>query len=82
MTLTYEYLFRRLRQHTDFDPCPWLYKGTECGYSGSSYWDINNNPASSANDVCAKTFNACELRFPESGESPFGGFPGAGINMG
>ena len=62
--------------------CPWLYKGTECGYAGSSYWDINNNSTSSANDVCAKTFTACELRFPESVESPFGGFPGAGINMG
>jgi len=47
------------------------------------YWDINNNSvASSANDVCAKTFTACELRFPEPNESPFGGFPGAGINMG
>jgi phage-related protein len=62
--------------------CPWLYKGTECGYSGSNYWDIDNNSTTSANDVCAKTFIACELRFPESGESPFGGFPGAGINMG
>ena len=62
--------------------CPWLYKGTECGYAGSSYWDVTNNSTTSANDVCAKTFTACELRFPESVESPFGGFPGAGINMG
>jgi phage-related protein len=63
--------------------CPWLYKGTECGYSGSTYWDIDNNTVvSSSDDVCAKTFTACELRFPESVESPFGGFPGAGINMG
>ena len=47
------------------------------------FWDIaNNTVASSDLDVCSKTFNSCELRFPESVESPFGGFPGAGINMG
>ncbi len=63
--------------------CVWLYKGSECGYTGSSYWDINNNSVgSSADDVCAKTFTACELRFPEPNETPYGGFPGAGINMG
>jgi phage-related protein len=63
--------------------CPWVYRGVECGYSGSSYWDINNNTvAASSEDVCSKTFTACELRFPEPAESPFGGFPGAGINMG
>jgi phage-related protein len=63
--------------------CPWLYKGVECGYSGSNYWDISNNVVTDvAKDVCSKTFTACELRFPEPLESPFGGFPGAGINMG
>jgi phage-related protein len=63
--------------------CPWAYKGVECGYSGGTYWDIDNNTVvSSSDDVCAKTFTACELRFPESVESPFGGFPGAGLNVG
>jgi phage-related protein len=62
--------------------CPWVYKGVECGYSGSNYWDITNEPTPAANDICSKTFTACELRFPEPAESPFGGFPGAGINMG
>jgi lambda family phage minor tail protein L len=63
--------------------CPWVYRGVECGYSGSSYWDINNNTvAALADDHCSKTFTSCELRFPEPAESPFGGFPGAGINMG
>ena len=63
--------------------CPWVYKGVECGYAGSSYWDTDNNTvASSSDDVCSKTFTSCELRFPESVESPFGGFPGAGIKMG
>ena len=47
--------------------------------SSTSYWDINNNPvADPADDICAKTFEACELRFPEPNASPFGGFPGAG----
>jgi phage-related protein len=62
--------------------CPWVYKGVECGYSGSSYWNINNVSTTSANDVCSKTFTSCELRFPESVESPFGGFPGAGVRVG
>jgi len=62
--------------------CPWNYKGVECGYSGNSYFDINNNSTTSVNDVCAKNFQACELRFPEGEEMPFGGFPGAGMNMG
>ena len=61
--------------------CPWKYKGVECGYSGSNYFDIDNNSTNSAGDVCAKNFRACELRFPEGEEMPFGGFPGAGMNM-
>ena len=62
--------------------CPWKYKGVECGYSGTNYFDIDNNTTNSAGDVCAKNFRACELRFPEPQEIPFGGFPGAGMNMG
>ena len=62
--------------------CPWKYKGVECGYSGSNYFDMDNNSTNSAGDVCAKNFRACELRFPEGEEMPFGGFPGAGMNMG
>ena len=69
--------------------CPWLYKGVECGYLGAGGaggvygWDTNNNPVSDVSkDVCAKTFTACELRFPEPLENPFGGFPGAGRRMG
>jgi len=63
--------------------CPWKYKGTECGYDGSNgAWDVNNISADAADDVCGKTFASCELRFPETDESPFGGFPGAGIKSG
>ena len=47
------------------------------------YYKIDNTGTSTASeDVCAKNFQACELRFPEPQEIPFGGFPGAGMNMG
>jgi phage-related protein len=62
--------------------CPWKYKGVECGYSGTNYFDIDNASTDAAGDVCSKNFRACELRFPEPQEIPFGGFPGAGMNMG
>jgi len=64
--------------------CPWRYRGTECSYTGSNYFDIDNNTvASLADDVCAKTFTACEKRFPlDTQEIPFGGFPGAGVKTG
>ena len=62
--------------------CPWEYKGVECGYSGTTYFDMDNNSTNSAGDVCSKNFRACELRFPEGEQMPFGGFPGAGMNMG
>ena len=63
--------------------CPWKYKGTECGYSGSSYFDEDNNSVTDvADDVCSKNFQACELRFGENAELPFGGFPGAGVKTG
>ncbi len=63
--------------------CPWAYRGVECGYSGTNYFKVDNSTTSNASeDVCAKTFTACELRYPEPQEVPFGGFPGAGMNMG
>jgi len=65
--------------------CPWKYRsGDGCSYTGTNYFDIDNNPVSSADDdVCAKTFKACEKRFPGDGtEIPFGGFPGAGNKSG
>ena len=56
--------------------CPWVYRGTECGYTGG-YVDKNNAVTTvAANDMCAKTLAACKARF---GFQPirFGGFPGA-----
>jgi len=57
--------------------CPWVYKGTECGYSGTNMFDLDNEATTNASeDVCAKNFTACEKRFPQGTEMPFGGFPG------
>lgn len=55
--------------------CYHKYRGDACGYSGTNYWDVNNNPVSTAaEDVCALSIKACELRFP-TGSLPYGGLP-------
>lgn len=60
--------------------CWWVYRSSECGYVGTNYWDVNNNPVTVASqDVCAKTLTACKLRFPQPQNVPFGGFPGATV---
>lgn len=43
--------------------CPWVFKGTECGYSGGA-------------TTCAKTLAACKTNFGATAELPYGGFPG------
>lgn len=43
--------------------CPWVYKGTECGYAG-------------ALPTCGKTLEECKTHFGATAELPFGGFPG------
>ena len=59
--------------------CPWIYKGSECGYSGTSYFNVNDESVeASADDVCGKRLSSCEARFGENAELPFGGFPGIG----
>ena len=61
--------------------CPWVYREeSTCGYNGTKYFDINNNPTTEANDVCGKRYTSCTLRFPE-GDLPFGGFPGARLQI-
>lgn len=60
--------------------CPWQYKGEECGYKGSASFDLNDNPTVPSGDVCAKKYSSCTKRFP-SGNLPFGGFPGARLQM-
>lgn len=60
--------------------CPWKYRGSECSYAGSNYFDINDNSVGSLGlDVCGKRLNSCELRFGAGNQLPFGGFPAAAL---
>ena len=60
--------------------CPWTYKGEGCGYTGTNYFDINDNSVTSASaDVCGHRLSSCKLRFGENAEIPYGGFPSAGL---
>ena len=70
----------RLPRRQVLEHCPWLYKGTQCGYSGTSYFNINDAPTSAANDECGHRYSSCALRFP-TGDLPYGGFPGARLQM-
>lgn len=60
--------------------CPWRYRGAECGYAGTDYFNEQDQPVGSAGlDVCSKRISGCKARFGEDEELPFGGFPGAGL---
>lgn len=60
--------------------CPWTYRGSECGYTGTSYFDINDASVSTlAQDVCGKRLSSCRCRFGQYAELPYGGFPAAGL---
>ena len=62
--------------------CQWKYRGAECGYTGSSYWNVNDQPVGTlAADVCGKRVESCKLRFGATAELPFGSFPGAGLTQ-
>ena len=60
--------------------CPWKYRGAECGYTGTAYFDLNDTATTKANDQCAKRYTSCAKRF-RRGKLPFGGFPGARLQM-
>ena len=45
--------------------CQWVYKSTECSYTG-------------ALTSCSKTLDACKAHFGATAELPFGSFPGIG----
>jgi lambda family phage minor tail protein L len=46
--------------------CQWIYRGSECGYTGNAYFNFNDQPVGSiGEDVCGKRLNSCELRFAQ-----------------
>lgn len=60
--------------------CPWRYRGTECGYTGTNYFDANDASVPTlSRDVCGKRLSSCKKRFGDFAELPFGGFPSAGL---
>lgn len=60
------------------DGCPWTYRGSDCGYVGTAYYNTSDKPVGSAAlDVCGKRQSSCKLRFPGNQVMPFGGFPAA-----
>lgn len=59
--------------------CPWAYRGAECSWTGTTYYDANDAPTTIANDACGKRLTSCKARFGEFAELPFGGFPAAGL---
>ena len=65
---------RKIVQNT----CPWLYRGAECGYTGTAYFDQDDNAVTSSSaDECGKRLKSCKLRFGNN--LPYGGFPSAGL---
>ena len=60
--------------------CQWVYRSSECSYTGTDYYNVNGNEVSTAaQDVCGKRVSSCKLRFGNNGDLPFGSFPGAGL---
>ncbi len=59
--------------------CQWKYRSVECGYTGSNYFNENDQPTTSlSTDVCGKRLSSCKARFGSTAELPFGSFPGIG----
>ena len=59
--------------------CQWVYRSAECGYTGTNYFDANNNAVGSASlDVCGKRLSSCQVRFGTNAELPYGSYPGVG----
>jgi lambda family phage minor tail protein L len=73
----------RLPRRQIVEHCPWLYRGTQCGYKGKKFFDTNDNPVSTeAEDKCGHKYSSCLLRF--SGildKVPYGGFLNARLQM-
>lgn len=52
------------RRQAIVNVCQWRYRGPECGYTGSTYFTINDDIAPTlGTDVCGKRLRSCEYRF-------------------
>ena len=60
--------------------CQWQYRSTECSYTGTDYYDTNDESVDTlAEDKCGKRLSSCKVRFGETAELPFGSYPSAGL---
>lgn len=68
------------------DLCAWRYRrwngaafdygDAECPYTGSTYYDREDNVVAAAkDDACSRRLSGCRLRFDDN-QLPFGGFAG------
>lgn len=76
----------RLPKRQIVEHCPWLYRGTQCGYNGSKCFDIDDNQIFGSNklslDKCGHKYSSCLVRFPgKKTKVPFGGFLNARLQM-
>ncbi len=76
----------RLPRRQIVEHCPWLYRGTQCGYKGTKCFDINDNQIFGSNklslDKCGHKYSSCLLRFSgKKDKVPFGGFLNARLQM-
>lgn len=78
------------RRQTMQNCCTWRYRvykngsfdytnAGECGYTGTNYFDIYDNPTTQDKDQCGKRLSSCKKRFGEQAILPFGGFPSVGL---
>lgn len=59
--------------------CQWEYRTPECSYTGTEYFNANDEQVYSASqDVCGKRVSSCEKRFGVNQPLPYGGFVGIG----
>lgn len=64
--------------------CYWMlmggYRGPDCGYTGTNYFDVNGNPVSDPNlDVCSGMVSTgCKPRFGADQPLSYGGFISSG----
>jgi lambda family phage minor tail protein L len=55
--------------------CQWKYRDANCGYTGTAYFDANDQPVSDpALDRCSMKISGCECRFGVNNPLPIGGF--------
>lgn len=59
--------------------CQWKYRSAECGYTGTSYFNAQDQVVGNlSQDVCGKRVDSCKLRFGQTAQLPYGGYPGIG----